>query len=147
MRVWGKKSKEVLDELDPRLARIMERVLNEVADISLTEGHRDENRQNYLFDQGFSKVRYPDGKHNVMPSKAVDFQPYPYPRDERILFASLAYIAGAAIQIAKQEGVKLRWGGDWNRNGQVSDESFHDLFHLELDEPSGVSAEEFRLRD
>lgn len=147
MRKWSARSQRVLDELDLRLQLVMNRVLQEVADISLIEGHRNESRQNYLFEAGFSKVKYPDGKHNSFPSVAVDFQPYPYPRDEKVLWASLAYIAGAAIQIAKQEGITLRWGGDWNQNGKVSDESFHDLFHLELDGVQSLSADECRLRD
>jgi hypothetical protein len=30
------------------------------------------------------------------------------------------------------EKVGLRWGNDWNRNGDPADESFHDAYHNEL---------------
>jgi hypothetical protein len=81
--------------------------------------------------------------------------PYPAPDKDTVLWASLGYIAGAAIQIARQDGIILRWGGDWNKNGQISDETFHDLFHLEIVEIaheenrsySSLPAGEFRLRD
>lgn len=136
MRRWGKDSKRVYDELDPRLQRIVTRVRDEIMDISLIEGFRDEHRQNILYDAGSSTLRWPDGKHNQMPSKAVDLQPYPMPGRNDLIFAALAYIASAAILIGKEEGVTLRWGGDWNRNGDVSDQNFYDLWHLEIVEES-----------
>jgi hypothetical protein len=110
----------------------MTRVRDEVGDISLLEGHRGEERQNEYFDSGVSEVRWPDGKHNKLPALAVDFRTYPFPTTEKRQFASLAYHASAAIMIGKEEGVTLRWGGDWNRNGDVSDQKFDDLFHIEI---------------
>jgi hypothetical protein len=85
-----------------------------------------------MFDRGMSTLRWPDGKHNTLPSKAVDFQPYPLPGKKSLQFAALAYLASAAIQIGKQEGIALRWGGDWNSNGDVTDQNFYDLWHLEI---------------
>jgi peptidoglycan L-alanyl-D-glutamate endopeptidase CwlK len=132
MRTWGSRSFQVYEELDSRLQWVFDRVLRDVADVSLIEGHRNAERQNKMFDEGRSKLRWPDGNHNAYPSLAVDFQPYPTPKHDTVLWASLAYVAGAAIQIAKQKGITLRWGGDWNRNGQISDQTFHDLFHIEV---------------
>ena len=132
MRKFGRRSRQVLGELDPRLQRIMVRVLDEVADISLICGFRNQADQNAAYLDGASSVVWPNSKHNKFPALAVDFQPFPLPHEEVVLWAGLAYIAGSAIRIAKEEGVTLRWGGDWNRNGSVSDERFHDLFHLEI---------------
>lgn len=134
MRKWSKKSKLVLDSLDPRLQRVMNRVLQEVADISLTSGHRGEEKQNYLFEHGKSTVVWPNSKHNSNPSIAVDFQPYPYPFSEPKLWGALGYIAGRAMAIGAEEGVVLRWGGDWNGDGDVTNQTFNDLFHLEIKE-------------
>ncbi len=132
MRTWSKDSKAVYDTLDVRLQRVMTRVRDEIADIALLEGYRDEAKQNKYFDDGTSKLRWPDGQHNTYPSLAVDFRPYPMPGAENMQWAALAYIASAAILIAKEEGVTLRWGGDWNRNGDMTDQRFYDLFHLEI---------------
>lgn len=138
MRTWGKDSQKVYDELDPRLQRVMTRLRDEVGDVSLIEGFRNEERQNEMFETGTSEVRWPDGKHNQLPSKAVDFQPYPCPALENQLWAALGYLAGAAIMIGREEGITLRWGGDWNRNGDVTDQKFYDLFHIEIVENPDV---------
>lgn len=134
MRKWGTRSKEVYDELDPRLQHYLDRVLVEVADISLTCGHRPQAEQNeaYYSKPQRSKLRWPDGKHNKLPSTAVDFRPYPSPDRPEKLWASLAYVAGRIIQMAAEDGVVIRWGGDWDRDGDLTDQDFDDLFHLEL---------------
>ena len=131
MNNWGRKSLKLRAELDPRLQIILDELLMWV-DISLVCGYRGEEEQNDYFDRGVSKVRFPDGKHNVKPSRAVDLQPHPYPNNENDLRAALGYIAGLAMMIADRHGWQLRWGGDWNRNGSVTDNGFDDLFHLEL---------------
>jgi hypothetical protein len=100
-------------------------------DVSLAWGHRTEEEQNSLYPK-YTSVQWPDSKHNTYPSEAVDIQPYPYPRTENDLRASLGYMAGICMLIAEREGFSLKWGGDWNRNGDVTDNGFDDLFHLEL---------------
>lgn len=110
----------------------MNTVLYEVADISILCGHRGEAAQEEAYATGRSKVRWPNGKHNSLPSKAVDFQPYPVPESREKLWASLAYIAGRAIEIGKRKGLKVRWGGDWNGDGDLTDQKFDDLYHLEV---------------
>jgi len=34
--------------------------------------------------------------------------------------------------IAHRRGIKLRWGGDWDRDLDFSDQRFYDLYHFEL---------------
>ena len=143
-RQWGPKSTQVFKTLDPRLQEIMSFVLVTVADISLISGRRDEAEQNRLFKEGKSKLRYPNSKHNAFPfSKAVDFQPYPMPnvnatdpkireRERKRLWAALAYVAGAARVFAYANGHVIRWGGDWDMDGDLTDQNFDDLFHIEL---------------
>lgn len=132
MRTWGERSAKVLSELDPRWKRVLERTRDEVADISLIKGFRGQKEQNEAFERGNSKVRWPDGKHNRWPSIAVDLQPYPYPPNDYKLIMALSYIAGRLVQIAVEEGLEVRWGGDWDRDGDVADQNFDDLFHFEL---------------
>jgi len=144
MRKWGEKSLAEYSTLDPRLQKVMDRVLQEVADISLLKGHRGQKEQNeaYYGDPQRSKLQWPNGKHNRLPSVAVDFQPYPKPESSGKLRTSLAYVAGAAVAIGRQEGLVIRWGGDWDKDGSLLDQNFDDLFHLEIagtiDEKTGA---------
>lgn len=131
MYKWGHRSLSIHRTLDPRLQDVLDMLLKYV-DISLTSGHRNAEEQNALFEVGATKARWPDSKHNKLPSLAVDVSPYPYPMKEVELWAALGYIAGLAIGIADSQGVVLRWGGDWNQNGSVVDNNFDDLFHLEI---------------
>lgn len=132
MRAWGKRSKAVYATLDDRLKYYLDRALDECADISLIEGYRNEHNQNAAVANGRSTLLWPKGKHNSLPSKAVDFQPYPMPRRKEKLWASLAYIASYIISDARKDGVTIRWGGDCNQNGNLTDQNFDDLFHLEV---------------
>lgn len=132
MRQWGDNSLRVRAQLHPDLVRIVDRILKEVADVSLISGHRGEEEQNELFHDGKSTLEFPQSKHNAYPSMAVDLQPYPFPKEEKRLWGALGWIAGNALRIAQEEGVTLRWGGDWNRNGDLTDQKFDDLFHLEI---------------
>jgi peptidoglycan LD-endopeptidase CwlK len=131
-RVWGRNSSDNLEGCSLDVIWLMCSVLEEVADISIICGHRGEEAQNKAFLDGVSKLRWPHGKHNSYPSQAVDFQPYPKPQRKEKLWASLAYIAGRAIEIGKRRGLIVRWGGDWDSDGDLTDQNFDDLFHLEV---------------
>jgi hypothetical protein len=124
----------VYNELHPILQHYLDRALQEVANISLICGHRGQKEQNEKFENKKSKVRWPHGKHNSLPSVAVDLQPYPMPTNDLKLFMALGHIAGRIIQMAATDGITIRWGGDWDRDGDVLDQDFDDLFHLEIRE-------------
>jgi peptidoglycan L-alanyl-D-glutamate endopeptidase CwlK len=130
-RQWGPRSRRVREQLCEELKMVVDFIILEITDVSLTTGHRDEATQNQLY-PAFTKVQWPNGKHNTYPSLAVDLQPYPYPNHNGELREQLAYIAGHAIQYAKERHIILRWGGDWNRNGTITDNRFDDLFHFEV---------------
>ena len=132
MRKWSKKSQIVYDRLDPRLQVLVTRIRDEVVDISLVSGYRGPDEQNELYASNKSTLKWPNSKHNKLPSVAVDIAPYPYPTYEPKLWGALGYIAGRAMAIAAEEGFRIRWGGDWNMNGDLTDQKFDDLFHLEL---------------
>lgn len=130
-RYWGPKSSRVRRQLCPELQDVVDFIISEVSDISLTTGHRDEATQNSLY-PAFTKVKWPNSKHNAYPSLAVDLQPFPYPQDDIKLRQQLAYIAGRAIEWAKHQHIDLRWGGDWDQDGSNVDNGFDDLFHFEV---------------
>lgn len=129
-RTWSRKSQAVRATLCCELQVLVDDLLTYM-DVSLTTGHRNKQDQNDLYPK-YTQVRWPNGKHNRLPSKAVDMQPYPYPREENDLRAALGYMAGLCTLIAEAHGFKIRWGGDWNRNGDVTDQGFKDLFHIEV---------------
>ena len=128
MAKFGKRSKERLATCDDRLQQVFNEVIKYI-DCSVLEGHRSEERQNKLYEEGKTKVRYPKGRHNSKPSRAVDVTPYPVDwadRERQTLFA------GFVLGLAARMGITLRWGGDWNMNFEVKDNRFDDFPHFEL---------------
>ena len=128
MPYFGKKSKERLNTCDSKLQKVFNEVIKHV-DCSVLEGHREKDRQNKLYKEGKTKVKYPNGRHNRQPSSAVDVTPYPVDwkdRERQTLFA------GFVIGVASQMGINLRWGGDWDQDFQVVDNRFDDFPHFEL---------------
>ena len=127
---FGKRSKKRLATCDDRLQDLFKKVIK-YFDCTVIQGHRGEAEQNQAYDAGRSKLRYPDGKHNADPSKAVDVAPYPVDWSDRDRFH---YFGGFVLGIASQMGLKIRWGGDWDRDTQVKDNKFDDLPHFEIRE-------------
>ena len=125
---YSKRSKERLATCDEKLQGVFNEVIKHV-DCSILEGHRSKERQNKLYDEERTKVRYPDGRHNADPSKAVDVTPYPVnweDRERQTLFA------GFVLGIARGMGLRLRLGGDWDQDFQVMDNRFDDFPHFEI---------------
>ena len=128
MAKFGKTSKERLASCDKRLQRVFNEVIKYV-DCSVLEGHRNEERQNKLFDEGKSKVKYPRGRHNSYPSHAADVTPYPVDWDDR---ERQTLFAGFVLGIARSMDIRLRWGGDWDLDFKVMDNRFDDFPHFEI---------------
>ena len=128
MPKFGSKSKANLATCHEDLQKVFNEVIKYV-DCSALEGHRHEWRQNDLFEEGKTKVKFPMGRHNSSPSRAVDVTPYPVDwndRERQTLFA------GFVLGIARSMGIKLRWGGDWDMDFKVMDNRFDDFPHFEL---------------
>jgi peptidoglycan L-alanyl-D-glutamate endopeptidase CwlK len=125
---FSDKSLAKLATSDPRLQRVFHEVVRNF-DCTILEGHRNKERQNQMVAEGKSQVRWPDGKHNTVPSKAVDVCPYPIVWDDR---ERQTLFAGYVLATSKAMGVNLRWGGDWDRDTEVRDNGFDDLVHFEL---------------
>ena len=125
---FGKSSKKRLKTCDERLQKVFNEVIKHV-DCSVLEGHRGKERQDRFYDEGKSKVRFPDGRHNKLPSRAADVTPYPVDwndRERQTLFA------GFVLGVARGMGIVLRWGGDWDQDWQVMDNKFDDFPHFEI---------------
>ena len=125
---YSKRSKKRLASCDERLQEVFNEVIKYV-DCSILEGHRSKERQNKLYDEGRTKVKYPNGRHNISPSKAVDVTPYPVDWEDR---ERQTLFAGFVIGIARGMGYRLRWGGDWDMDFKVMDNRFDDFPHFEI---------------
>lgn len=128
---WSRSSAAKLAELTPELQRALNTAL-ELFDMTIVTGFRDQAAQDAAVASGHSKVRWPNGKHNKRPSVAVDIQPYPMPRSEAMQRETLSYLCGLVSGVYyTQTGRKLRWGGNWDQDSDLTDNRFDDLFHLE----------------
>ncbi len=133
MNSFGKSSRAQLATCDARLQKIAHRVLK-IKDHSIIKGHRSKEEQNEAFASGASKLKWPKGNHNAIPSKALDAQTYPVPPTEQALREDQLYLLGLYKGIASEMGVPLRTGADWDRDGEIADNGFDDFFHAEIDE-------------
>ena len=123
---FGKRSKQRLKGVDAKLVNVLNELIK-IMDVTVIEGLRSEERQKELLANGATKVKY--SKH--MEGKAVDIAPYPIDWKNRDGFH---YMGGMIRGIGQQLGVKIRWGGDWDSDGDVKDNGFDDLVHIELRE-------------
>ena len=119
--------------------RRIQKLFNEVikhTDCSILEGYRGQITQDKYFQEGRSKVKWPNGKHNKRPSEAIDAAPYPIPENwgadhwkDKVKFYEFAAIVRYE---AARKGIKIRWGGDWDGDGDYRDQTFDDLVHFEV---------------
>lgn len=124
MPKFGKRSKGNMKGVDSKLQNIFNEVVKDF-DCTVTEGVRSQERQNELVAQGKSKTKF--GKHVLC--RAMDVYPYPVDFKDRDRFH---YFGGYVKGIAKSQGVKIRWGGDWDGDFETKDNIFDDLCHFEL---------------
>lgn len=132
---YSQKSKYELSTCHELLQRLFNEVIKHF-DCTVLEGRRGKSRQNQMYDQGASQVKWPDSSHNRTPSDAVDVAPYyaerPHIRDDQKSLKRWYYFAGVVRGIASQLNIPVRWGGDWDGDTYVTDQKFHDLAHWEL---------------
>jgi len=124
MYKFGRRSRERLKGVDVRLVNVLNELIK-MMDVTIIEGLRSAERQKELLAKGATKVKY--SKH--MEGKAVDLSPYPIDWENRDGFY---YMGGMIRGIAKQMGVNVRFGGDWDSDGDTKDNSFDDLVHVEI---------------
>lgn len=132
---YGRQSRGNIEQLCSPLQRVLHAyadVAPPSMDLRITVGHRDEDLQNRAFASGASEVRYPHSKHNSYPSMAFDFVPSPFHSRDWSDGYRFSRIFGGLQVVAHGLGIRLRWGGDWDRDGKSNDQKFNDLGHVEL---------------
>mgnify|MGYP003149633315 FL=1 len=121
---FGKRSKQRLKGVDTKLVNVLNELVK-IMDVTIIEGLRSQERQDELVAKGASKTRY--SKH--IQGKAVDLAPYPIDWEDRERFH---YMGGMVRGIGQQLNVNIRWGGDWDSDGEIKDNNFDDLVHVEI---------------
>tara|TARA_R100001163_G_C4978006_1_gene135271 strand:- start:165 stop:545 length:381 start_codon:yes stop_codon:yes gene_type:complete len=126
MPKFGKRSKQRLRGVDTRLVNVLNELIK-IMDVTIIEGLRSKQRQEILLKEGKTKTKF--SKH--IEGKAVDLAPYPIDWEDRDRFH---YMGGMIRGIAKQLNINVRWGGDWDSDGETRDNRFDDLVHVEIRE-------------
>ena len=140
MPSFSHRSEAQLSSCHEDLQRIFREVVKSY-DCTIDGGCRDSERQLELYRAGRSTVKR--GKHNEVPSLAADVAPYPviWPDSQPTIELQIAamkrfvHFAGYVKRVADDLGIAIRWGGDWDGDGDFSDQTFHDLPHFELVQP------------
>jgi len=135
---FSQRSLERLETCEYDLQRLFKRVI-EIIDCSILCGRREEEEQNQLFEDGHSRVKWPDSSHNAVApelSQAIDAAPYykerPHIRWDKKSLWRWYFFAGIVRGIAEEMNIPIRQGCDWDRDTYVRDQRFNDLPHTEL---------------
>lgn len=125
---YGSNSLKHIETLHPHLQLIAFDLI-EIMNVSVVCGHRGKDEQDKAVAEKKSKTPWPKSKHNQLPSIAMDVIPYPTGyKDTRLIY----FMAGLIKGIAAKHGITIRWGGDWDSDGDLNDQTFNDLVHFEL---------------
>ena len=142
MEDFSPTSERKLSECHPDLQQVA-RIARKLCRFEIDCGFRDQQWRQKAFEEGRSKLQWPESKHNGQPAQAFDFVPLPFdygsvsatadPAVREAQLTRLYYIAGIIRGTANMLGVPVRMGCDWNRDGNTSNDSFRDAFHCEMD--------------
>jgi peptidoglycan L-alanyl-D-glutamate endopeptidase CwlK len=128
MNTFSAISRERLEQCDERLQTVFNEVIK-YFDCTILEGHRGKDLQHLYFTQHKSKLDWPNGEHNRVPSRAVDAMPYPVDWKD---INRICYFAGFVVGIAAHMGIRVRWGKDWDMDTDLNDQTFLDSPHFEI---------------
>lgn len=150
MNKYSRRSQQNFDTLHPDLQRLMLAVLEE-DDHSIVFGHRPPQMQHQLFEYGrrydidqqrwvvFNKasvVTNCDGykiksRHNDNPSTAVDAYPFINGKMSNKK-SDVIFFMGKVYQKARELGIEITWGGDWDGDKDTTDNVLEDYAHIQL---------------
>jgi peptidoglycan L-alanyl-D-glutamate endopeptidase CwlK len=138
MPQFSQTSRDRLATCDVRLQDILEEAIRYV-DFMVLAGHRGQAEQDEAYRTGKSQKPWPTGNHNALPSRAVDIAPLSSQLNDKLSWkdvVAFGRLMGYVDCIAKQRGVKLRFGLDWDGDfrtvGYDPNEKFLDAPHVEI---------------
>jgi len=137
----GQQSLARLEGVHPDLVRVVKRaaaIATTVEDFTVLEGVRTLARQRELYARGRSTpgqiVTWTMSSNHFRNARtgfghAVDLAPFPVNWKDSRRFDQLALVM---FRAAALEGVKLRWGADWDQDGKPRERGESDSPHFEL---------------
>lgn len=128
MPSFGAQSLARLALAHPDLQKVMNEAIKHY-DFMILDSQRGRVAQEAAFRKGNTKAHFGQSAHNWSPSVALDVAPYPLDWNNTKRFSDLAAII---MPIAKELGIPLRWGGDWDMDGKQNHTGLVDLPHYEL---------------
>lgn len=132
---FSQRSLNNLIGVSPKLIAVVKRAIEiTTVDFKVIEGLRTKERQAELYAQGRTKpgkvVTWTmQSKH--IDGLAVDLLPAPYDWKDPAKFDA---VAKAMFQAADELGVTIRWGADWDMDGNPRERGETDSPHFELAE-------------
>ena len=139
MFTLSKKSMDKLKGVHPDMVKVVERAIQLTKqDFMVLEGVRTPERQKELFAQGRTKpgpkvtwtLTSNHFKQKDGYGHAVDLVPFPVDWNDLKKFDAMSQAMFAA---AKELGIKIRWGADWDSDGKPREKGESDSPHWELD--------------
>jgi len=142
---WSKKSIEHLNQLDPRLvATLSLAIRNTKLDFGITDSYRGRPEQEEAYRDKRSKLRFPESKHNILPSLAFDIVAMPggvgtYTEHYYPYLAGILHYAASIVNdkmLPEFSPFILTWGGNWLNHNDFNSgvKPFNDWCHFQLDE-------------
>jgi peptidoglycan L-alanyl-D-glutamate endopeptidase CwlK len=137
---FGARSLENMVGVHPKLVRVLNLAIKKSkVDFMVIEGVRSLARQKQLYAQGRTTpgkvVTWTLNSNHFKKADgfghAVDILPAPYDWKDTAPFDA---VADAMFAAAKELGVRIRWGADWDRDGKPRERGETDSPHWELDE-------------
>lgn len=122
----GATSNSRLDTCHPKLGKLIREVdrrlsKRKLIDLTVVCGHRGQAEQEQAFKDNHSTKHWPDSKHNLLPSLAVDVAPYPTDWNDA---GSFSFLAGYILAVADDLDIEVNVGALWK--------NFPDRPHVEL---------------
>jgi peptidoglycan L-alanyl-D-glutamate endopeptidase CwlK len=139
----GERSRKNLEGVHPKLIDVVERAIELTEqDFFVNEGVRTMERQKELYAQGRTKpgpkVTWTlNSNHFKNPNTgfghAVDVYPFPYKDvNSKAYAAKQMVVAKAMLKAAHELNIPIRWGADWDMDGNYGERGEGDSPHFEL---------------
>lgn len=143
----GKSSLKKLEGIDADLVSVVKKAITITEiDFTVVEGLRTAERQARLLASGASKTL--NSRH--ITGHAVDLAPWVDGKTPWKDLEAFKKVSSAMFQAADELGVLIQWGGDWDLDGDSSDESYLDMPHWQIPWPyrveSAKSAMQLRIK-
>jgi peptidoglycan L-alanyl-D-glutamate endopeptidase CwlK len=130
MPAFGKESLKNRGQLHPKLQALLDETIR-IMDFTIVCGWRGQRDQDAAYKSGASTKKWPNSKHNKIPSEAADLCPYRKGlrwEDKEAFYL----LSGILKTLAFKMGIKIRVGSDWDMDNDLHDQEFNDLPHVEV---------------